>query len=83
MLARLRSGWSVSAEILKDRTLRPLIAMALVRKMPQGIAKLCKPRDLGIEFRDMSKGNILDLMASARLIRPQPQQLADALDRKS
>ncbi len=71
------------AEILQDRTIRPVIAVALVGEVLQNVPHFGQVTDLFFELRDMGHGNLLHLPARPAPVRPEDQKIGDLLHRKA
>src|SRR5688572_5762091 len=68
---------------VQDRAFGTIVAMTAPGKVAKRVAELDKTADLGIEVGDMSQGNLLDLLARARAVRPELQELPYLIDGKT
>ena len=81
--ARRRGAIAARREVLEDRAIRALIAVAGAGKLFQRALHGLKRRDLALQLRDMVLGQPLDVGAGARAVPPELQQPADILDREA
>src|SRR5688572_13024077 len=69
--ASLRPG----RQVVEDRTIRPMITVAMLRQMLERVDHCLELGDLAVQLVDMLAGNLLHRRAGTGLVLPQAEQL--------
>lgn len=83
LLVRINDGQIIAAQTIKNRAIGMIIAVAKACKMPDSVAQTCQFFDVRFKCFYVLQSDGLDLAAGAGAILPKPEQLLDAVHRKS
>ena len=72
-----------AGQLLEDRAIRPLVAVAMMDKVLQRLLQTHQLGDLAVDLGELGLGDRLDVGALARLVAVERQQLAAFLDREA
>ena len=81
--SRTRCFGAGAFELRDDRTIGPVVATAMVGKVPQRVGHGLERRSLALEGADVIEREALDICAGTRSIAPKAKKLADLFDGKS
>src|SRR5207248_1217508 len=82
-IGRRRGVDAAVGQLLDDRAIGTIVAMAMLGQMSERPADLAQLRRLGLEFLDMGERELFHVRAGPGAVAPQRQQLCDLLDRKT
>src|SRR5690606_1758904 len=83
MLPSMPAAATSGFQALENRTIRSIVALAMLNQLLQGVAQAGQFLDLAVQLGDMGTGQRLDVGAGALAVLPEGQQLADFLQRKT
>src|SRR5690606_41965441 len=83
MLPSMPAAATSGFQALENRTIRSIVALAMLNQLLQGVAQAGQFLDLAVKFGDMGTGQRLDVGAGALAVLPEGQQLAAFLQRKA